>query len=784
MAKKPTYEELEKRIKELKKETVERKGTEDALLESQEYLKGILNSLYETAIVVLDREGNHLSVWGSKELDERYNINSAEMVGKSLRDIFPPQVAERMISDLHHVFETGESLHDEYIVHFLSGDFWHDVTFSPIRDQSGKISAIVGFIRDITARKQAEETLRESEERYRSLFEGAEDHIFVIDQDFRYVTANPSALKAGGFTLEDVVGKGPSEIFPEDKDFYLSRYRRVFETGQSVSFERKLRLPDGFHWFSVTLSPIKNVQGRVIALTGISRDVTERKQAEETLRESEERFRMVLESSMDNLYRRNLKTDTYDYLSPAVEHLSGYSVEEILSMSLESVMSMIHPDDIGKVKRILGEAMRSDRAAFLLEYRLRHKDGQYRWLSDLCTVVRDAQGHPLYLVGSVRDVTERKRAEAALRESKERYRDLYENAPNAYFSVSAVDGTILSCNNAAMQLLGYDKKTILGMRAIDLYAHTPDGFSKAKEVFKRFRTGESIRDVELKMKQKDGNPIWISLSVEPVRDRNGNVIESRSTVIDISERKRLEAQLRHTQRMEAMGTLTGGIAHNFNNLLMGIMGNVSIILSSIDPSHPHYRNLQNIKESIQSGSKLTKQLLGYAREERYEVKPVNLNQLVRETADTFSVTRKEVKVHQALAENLYAIKAELGQIEQVLLNLFVNAAEAMPGGGDLFFETRNVTHESIAAKGYKPKAGDYVLLTVRDTGVGMDNRTKERIFDPFFTTKGLAEGMGLGLASAYGIIKGHGGYIEVDSKKGQGTTFSIYIPASEEKVEK
>ena len=232
--------------------------------------------------------------------------------------------------------------------------------------------------------------------------------------------------------------------------------------------------------------------------------------------------------------------------------------------------------------------------------------------------------------------------------------------------------------------------------------------------------------------------------------------------------------------MEAIGTLAGGVAHDFNNLLMGIMGNVSLMLLDIDSTHPHYKRLKVIERQVQSGSDLTAQLLGYARKGRYVVKPTSLNKLVEETSEMFGRTKKEITIHRELAEDLYDINGDQGQIEQVLFNLYMNAADAMPGGGELILKTMNTTHKEMKSALYDPQPGNYVLLMVTDTGVGMDEETQERIFDPFFTTKEMGRGVGLGLASAYGIIKSHGGYIDVDSRKGHGATFRIYFPASAE----
>jgi CheY-like chemotaxis protein len=234
--------------------------------------------------------------------------------------------------------------------------------------------------------------------------------------------------------------------------------------------------------------------------------------------------------------------------------------------------------------------------------------------------------------------------------------------------------------------------------------------------------------------------------------------------------------------MEAIGTLAGGIAHDFNNLLMAIQGNVSLLLFDMDAAHPHHRILANVEKLIRSGADLTSKLLGYARRGKYESRPLALNDLVRETSETFGRMRKDITIYRDLAENLKSIIADKGQLEQVLLNLFVNAADAMPTGGKLILKTCNLTHEEIPARGYTIKSGSYALLTVTDTGVGMEREVMARIFDPFFTTKKMGRGTGLGLASAYGIIKSHSGYIDVESEKEKGSTFFVYLPTTDQRT--
>lgn len=248
------------------------------------------------------------------------------------------------------------------------------------------------------------------------------------------------------------------------------------------------------------------------------------------------------------------------------------------------------------------------------------------------------------------------------------------------------------------------------------------------------------------------------------------------------ERKSLEDQLRQVHKMKAIGTLAGGVAHDFNNLLSGILGSVSLMLQHTDSLHPDYNILKNIEDYVQKGSDLTKQLLGFARGGKYEVKPADLNKLIMKSLEMFARTRKEIIIHTEYQENLWLAEVDKGQLEQVLLNLFINAWQAMPSGGDLYMQTENVILDENYIKPFEVKTGKYIKISITDNGMGMDEETQQRIFDPFFTTKKMGRGTGLGLASVYGIVKNHDGLINVYSKVDKGTTFTIYLPASDQEV--
>ncbi len=335
---------------------------------------------------------------------------------------------------------------------------------------------------------------------------------------------------------------------------------------------------------------------------------------------------------------------------------------------------------------------------------------------------------------------------------------------------------VVYANSAAISLFGIPQEELLGVGIRDL--------------FKRI-TGPQVEALFAVAPDK---PVVIGQD-QPV-ELNGRIVvirrlpvkgEESTTIImirDITQRKQIEAQLIHAHKMETIGALVGGIAHEFNNMLMGIHGNVSLMMMDMGPSDPHYERLKKMEEHLEGGKTLTSHLLGYAREGRYDVKPFDLNRVVKDTSNTFGTTRKEIVVQRELAEDLFEVEADQSQIEQVLLNLYLNAAEAMEGSGKLILVTKNVTDKDMKGKSYHPKPGNYVLLTVTDTGTGMDQETLDRVFDPFFSTKDAGAGIGLGLAAAYGIVKNHGGYIDVESLEGQGTSVNVYLPAREEDIRK
>jgi PAS domain S-box-containing protein len=365
-------------------------------------------------------------------------------------------------------------------------------------------------------------------------------------------------------------------------------------------------------------------------------------------------------------------------------------------------------------------------------------------------------------------------------ESEERFRSLSENAPDIIYTLDA-NFAFTYINPVWEKILGHRQYEVLGRHFVDFVRKEDAG--EYIGLFEQVRDGKVIlKDRVGTILHKDESEKIFNISGAPNLDLKGNVTGIVGIFKDVSEQKRLESQLLQAQKMEAVGTLAGGIAHDFNNLLMGIQGYASLMSVDMDVNHPLYERLKGIEEQVVSGAELTKQLLGFARGGKYEIRVTDVNDVITKTSSMFGRTKKEITIHDNLKDNIWAVEVDRGQIEQVLLNIYVNAWQAMPEGGDLYLETSNVFLDQQSARPYGAKPGRYVRVSVTDTGGGMDEQTKKRIFEPFFTTKEMGRGTGLGLASVYGIIKGHSGVIDVHSEKGHGSTFTIYLPASEKEI--
>jgi two-component system cell cycle sensor histidine kinase/response regulator CckA len=391
--------------------------------------------------------------------------------------------------------------------------------------------------------------------------------------------------------------------------------------------------------------------------------------------------------------------------------------------------------------------------------------------------VRDANGNIIGAIETTLEITERKRAEEALRESEEKYRNLVERANDG---IAIIQDTLIKYINPRLaEISGYTFDEVAG-KPFSVFIY-PDEMPKVVDHYNRRMAGEQVPSIyETALRHKNGSKIDIEFNASVI------IYQEKPTAFaiirDLTERKHLQTQLQQAHKMEAIGTLAGGISHDFNNLLMGILGSASLMLSNLESTHPHYEDLKNIEQHVQSGAELTKQLLGFARGGRYEVKPIDLNKLIKKTSEMFGRTKKEIKIYTKYQKNIWPVEADHSQIEQVILNLYVNAWQAMPGGGDLYLQSENVSLDEDHVKLLNIEPGRYVKLSITDTGAGMDEATKQRIFDPFFTTKEMGRGTGLGLASVYGIIKNHGGIIEVNSQKGEGATFTIHMPASDKEI--
>ena len=619
--------------------------------------------------------------------------------------------------------------------------------------------------------------LQELKDKYVDLYDFAPVGYVTMNEHGVITEANLTCAALLDVNREKIIGRRFSEFIARaDLDVYYFHWRRLEETGLAEDCDIELARNDG----SLVSARLQTVpfrdpdSGSVTYRTTIT-DITEHKKADEALRESEERHRAIFNNAgigIDIVDRQG----RFEHVNPALSDMLGYTEEELRNLTIAEVT---HPDDIEPSRGMLEEFSQGKIGSYRLEKRYLTKNGTVIWADVSVSAMHDAEGGHTRNIGVISDITARKDAEMALQDSEQKHRHLATAVEQAAEGILITDarGIVQYVNPAYAGITGYDVEEILGRNPSILQSGRHDE-SFYKEMWATITSGRTWSGHMIN-KRKDGALFEEDATISPVLNASGNIINYVAVKRDVTNEMALQRELLHAQKMEAVGTLAGGIAHDFNNLLQVVQGYSELLLTEEDTPDPVRGDLEKINMAARNGAGLVQRLLTFSRRTQIEPRPLNLNHRITEIRQILDRTiPRMIEIQLILDDTLAAANVDPAQVDQVLMNLALNAKDAMPDGGKLIIETENVTLDKdycLIHPGAKP--GHYVLLKVSDTGCGMDKETLEHIFQPFFTTKGVGVGTGLGLAMVYGSVKQHGGHIVCYSEPGYGATFKIYFPS-------
>jgi two-component system cell cycle sensor histidine kinase/response regulator CckA len=748
------------------------KLNEESLQKQQDELRALFD-LMPAMIWFKDTQNGFIKV--NQRVAEATGLSIDEIEGKTAEEVFPKEAAGHYVDDLEVIHSKAAKLG---IIEKLRGpegqELWVQTDKMPVCDKDGKVTGLIAMVHDITERRRTEDALRESEFRYHSLFENMLEgyaHCRIVNEggqvrDFIYLEVNSAFEKLTG--LKNVVGKPVSEIVPgfyETNMPLFEMYERVASTGEPERCETHLKSLG--MWFSIAV--YSHQKGHFVAVFD---DITERKMAEEALRESEERFSGAFEHAPIGVALAS-PTGRWLKVNRALCKLVGYTEEELLTRSFQDIT---HPDDLPDSLECVRQLTTGESRVYQSEKRYIHAAGHLVTVLLNVSLVRDSQQQPRYFISQIQDITERKRTEESLRLLSSAVKQSKESIMITEADLDLPGPKIIFVNPAFTQMTGYTPAEVLGLTPRLLQGPSTD-----RSVLDRLRRSLEAGDTfagEIINYRKDGTEFVLEWQVAPLRNARSEITHFVAIQRDITARKRLEAQLVQAQKMETVGKLAGGVAHEFNSILTAIIGQSELLLDDLPSASPLAGKVTAINQAAGRAVILTRQLLAYGRKQTLQPEMLSLNSVLAGMAGTVRhLAGPAIDIRNVPAPGLRLVKADAGQISQVIVNIVINACDAMPGGGRLTLETANVTFDQASVERHPDlKPGDYVMLAITDTGTGMSAAVQARVFEPFFSTKGVGEGTGLGLATCYGIIKQSGGHISVYSEPNVGTTFKIYLP--------
>ena len=681
MINKPTYVELEKKIQELEQ-------AEEAHKQSEERYRSLVENTTDGYFICEIPSGKFLFL--NRRACNFFGYTMEEGLKLTVWEVISPEDHERILMRIQARLEgkpLGSELNEYTAINKDGSKFLAEVSTSLVTHRGAPV--VQGIIRDISERKQVEESIKASEERFRNIVNASPMgiHMYELQEENRlvFVGANKASNQILGVGQEQFIGKTIEDAFPGLVDTEIpGRYREAAKEGkiwrtEQINYEEG-KLSGAFEVVAFQTEPNK--------MAALFNETTARKQAEEALRLSEERYRKFIENAPVAMYTVNINGE-FTYGNKKLLEMTGYKIEDWLNKSFHPV---VHPEDLEFVINKVQDRIEGKGTTDPYEIRIFDSSRKIIWvkINSESIYETDERGDKK-LVGMqsfVEDVSDRRRAEEALRESEEKYRNILKNIDDGYFEVD-IAGNFTFFNDSMCKILGYPKNELMGMNNREYMDE-----ENAKKIFKAFnnvfRSGISTKALDWRLNRKDGTESFVETVVSLIKAQNGKEIGFRGVARAVTERKQLENQLQQAMRMESVGTLAGGIAHDFNNLLMGIQGRTSLALIDKDPSHPDFEHLKGIEDYVVSAVDLTKQLLGFARGGKYEVKTTDINEIIKKTSRMFGRTKKEIKIHTKHQKAIWAVETDQGQIEQVLMNLYVNAWQAMPDGGDLYIQTKNV----------------------------------------------------------------------------------------------